>query len=357
MVEESARVLDCDVHCAPSTIGALLPYLDPYWHEYIAGSRLGLSNTVAGAYPQGALTSAVPDARQSGTFPPSNYDDLRKQVLVPNPGTDVILNCITSFNMSRNESYETAFVRAVNDWVRTEWLDRDERLHSSMVVSTLDPEAAVEEIERLGPDRRFVQVLLPVRSDVPYGSKRFHSIYEAAERHDLVVGLHAWGRVGNAPTATGFTHTYLEDSLSNSQSIVQTQIVSMVVQGVFERFPRLRVALVECGFSWLPPLLWRVDKAWKALWREVPWLRARPSEYVYEHFRATTAPAHLPTNRDAVAEVAEMLRADDFLMFSSDYPHYHGNDFERLLDVLDDAGREAVMHENATAFYRRARQQ
>jgi predicted TIM-barrel fold metal-dependent hydrolase len=109
------------------------------------------------------------------------------------------------------------------------------------------------------------------------------------------------------------------------------------------------VALIECGFSWLPFLLWRFDKDWKAIWREVPWLRERPSAYVHRHFRATTEPAHLPHER--VAEVAELIGARELLMYASDHPHDHGDGAERLLDSFDDEGRDAVLRANAAEFY------
>ena len=104
-------------------------------------------------------------------------------------------------------------------------------------------------------DPRFVQVLLPVRGDQPWGNVRHRPLLRAAAGKGLVVGLHAWGRVGNAMTSSGFTHAYLEDYLGNSQSIVQAQLVSLLAEGVFAQLPDLRVSLLECGFSWLPTLL------------------------------------------------------------------------------------------------------
>lgn len=344
--------IDTDVHCAPSTFEALSPYLDGYWRAYVADAGLTLSPSLGGAYPLGARTTAKPEARRDGAAPPSDVATLRARVLDQRDLHYAILNCVTSFDVSRNPYFETALTRAVNDWLRTEWLDHDARLRASMVVPTLDPEAAVAEIERLGEDRRFVQVLLPVRGvDVRYGNKRYHPMLEAAARHDLVVGLHAWGRVANAPTATGSTHTYLEDYLSNAHGIVQSQLVSLVTEGVFDRVPSLRVCLAECGFSWLAPLLWRFDKDWKAVWREVPWVKDKPSRYVYRHFRATTEPAHLPPSTMQTAEVLEMIGAGDFLMYASDYPHDHGNGTERLFAALDDDARSAVWHDNAADFY------
>ncbi len=224
-----------------------------------------------------------------------------------------ILTCITPFDTSRNAYYEAALCSGVNDWMRTGFLERDERLRGSLVLPTLDPDAAVAEIERLGGHPGFVQVLLPIRTEAPYGNPRYHRIWAAAERHGLVVGLHAWGRVGNAPTASGFTPSYLEDYASNSQIVVQAHVTSLVSEGVFERFPALRVALLECGFAWLPFLLWRFDKDWKAVWREVPWVKRRPSEYVHRHLRLTTAPAQLPADPAVLARIPDLMPVSELL--------------------------------------------
>ena len=53
--------------------------------------------------------------------------------------------------------------------------------------------------------------------------------------------------------------------------VFQSQLLSLIVEGVFDRFPNLRVALIEGGLTWLPSLMWRFDKEWKGLRREVPW--------------------------------------------------------------------------------------
>jgi uncharacterized protein len=333
--------IDCDVHVAPESIDALLPYMDDYWHDYVANAGLVLSPDVTGAYP-------LHEPRA-----PHHLDELREQVLDPHGLRHVVLTCLSAFDASRNPYYEAALCRAINDWLAADWLARDDRLRATMVVPTLDAEAAVAEIERVGSNPGFVQVLLPIRSDAPWGAKRFHPVHEAIAAQDLVLGLHAWGRPGLAPTPSGFTHTYFEDYLANSQVIVQAQVMSLVSEGVFDSVPSLRVALVECGFSWLPPLLWRFDKDWKAVWREVPWLKARPSEYVQRHMRATTAPAQLPGDARQAAALAEMLGASELLMFASDHPHEHGvGHLDTLLDTLGDAGRDAVLQGNAAQHYR-----
>jgi hypothetical protein len=250
----------------------------------------------------------------------------------------------------RNPYWQAAWARSINEWLRTEFLDRDERLRASICVPLNDPLGAAEEIERLGDDKRFAQVLLPVRNEAPYGNKRYHPIYEAAERHGKVIGLHAFGMAGHAPSPSGYTLTYTEDYLGNLVT-VQTQVLSLVSEGVFERFPELRVALMECGFGWLPPLLWRFDKDWKGIWQEVPWVKEKPSTYVRKHFRATTNPTHGPQDPQEIRELVEMVGAD-WLLHASDFPHQHGPSRDALYAALDEQEREAVLAGNAAAFYR-----
>jgi uncharacterized protein len=331
-------VIDCDVHCAPASYDALLPYLSDYWRQYIAEAGIRLT-ALAHAYPRG-VTSPTP----------STYEELASGLFGESEPRFVVLNCVTGFETHRTAYFTAAVASAVNDWLREEFLNRDERLRASLVVSAISPDDAVAEIERVGEDPQFVQVLLPVRSDLPWGHKTHHAIFAAARSRSLQVGLHAWGRAGKAPTPSGFTTTYLEDYLGN-QPIAQAQVLSFVSEGVFERFPDLRVMLIECGFAWLPPLLWRFDKDWKGVWREVPWLRHRPSEYVVEHFRFTTAPAHLPSDPGAVAQLLEMMDAPRLLAYASDYPHDHGDGVAVLLDQLGEEERRRVLSGNAVALY------
>jgi predicted TIM-barrel fold metal-dependent hydrolase len=353
VTEEILRgAVDCDVHVEPASLATLHDYFSPYWHDFFRGARMSLSS--ARMYPPNAPSSARPEARASGSFPPHTIDDLRAQLLDPYQPEAVILNCIAPFVAGKNPYYQDAVCHAVNEWIRDEWLDKDDRLRASIVVPTLHPEAAATEIDRLAADKRFVQVLLPVATETPWGNIRWQAIHQAAARNGLPIALHAWGAVGTAATATGYTRSYFEDYVLNSQHTAPEQVLSLVTEGVFDRHPDLQILLVECGFSWIPSLMWQFDKDWKSLWREVPWMKMRPSDYIRKHFRATTTPTHIPTDvpEQQVAQMATMLNASEFLLYSSDYPHDHGSDsLTALLNAVGETGREAILRGNAMEFY------
>ena len=105
--------------------------------------------------------------------------------------------------------------------------------------------------------------------------------------------------------------------------VFQSQMLNLIVEGVFDRFPTLRVALIEGGLTWLPSLMWRIDKDWKGLRREVPWNTQLPSEYVREHMRFTLQPLDAPPDPHLLQMLIEQLGSDELLMFSTDYPHWH----------------------------------
>jgi hypothetical protein len=128
--------------------------------------------------------------------------------------------------------------------------------------------------------------------------------------------------------------------------------VSLVCEGVFERFPSLRIVLIEGGFAWLPPLMWRLDKHWSRLKAEVPQLRHPPSHYVREHIWFTTQPMEEPPDPRHLLQVFEHLGSLDRVMFATDYPHWDFDDPDRALPAgLSKENREQIFSGNARSLY------
>jgi len=275
--QQGMPVVDTDVHVAVPGVAALYPYLSTHWHDYLVES--GVRSLDVNTYPRGCDLSARPDAR------------------------------------SGDPSLLPGSTPALNDWLVDQWLSKDRRLYGSIAVCTERPEPAVAEIERLAGRPEFVQIGLPVRSPQPYGKRMYWPIYEAAERHDLVVAIYAGGGMGNPTTAVGWPSLYLEDYISFAQAF-QAQLLSLVAEGVFVKYPKLKVVFVESGFTWIPSMMWRLDKNWRGLRREVPWLDRLPSETIRERLRVTSQPLNAPA--DALDRALEHRGRDAMLLFSTD---------------------------------------
>jgi len=130
-----------------------------------------------------------------------------------------------------------------------------------------------------------------------------------------------------------------------------TQLVSLVVEGVFQKFPTLKYVFVEGGVAWLPAIMWRLDKNWKALRSTTPWLTRPPSEIIQDHIKLTTQPIEEPEEINHFRQVLEMFDAEKMLMFSSDYPHWDGDTPDFTLRQLPADMRDAVMYRNALEVF------
>jgi predicted TIM-barrel fold metal-dependent hydrolase len=341
-------LIDCDVHAVLPAISALLPYLPDYWREQIA--QTGFKDPQDRWYPVAAVAAAT---TVKGEIPAAKVEYLQRDVLNARPELQyAILNCDCAVETLHNPDAAAAIASALNEWMAAEWLARDPRLRASIVVPSQFPELAAAEIDRMAGRPGFVQVLLPVRSAEPYGSRNFRPLFAAAARACLPVGLHFGGAPGNPSTPVGWPSFFLEEYAGMS-SVFQTQLISIVAGGLFDTFPDLRLVLIEGGVAWLPPMLWRFDKNWKGLRREIPWVRRLPSEYIREHVRLTTAPFDAPGDARQLNEVVGQLGGGDMLLYASDYPHAHGEDRAVTeLEFLPPAVADKIKSENARAIYR-----
>jgi uncharacterized protein len=343
-------MIDCDVHNVVPSIAALEPYLDEHWREVIATSQF--SGPTDNPHPPNLATSLRADLEPIDGEPAgTTVEALRRHVLDPLAVETAILSCDYGIESVRNPDAAAALARAVNDWQIAQWLEPEPRLRAGIAVPSQQPSMAAAEIARVGENPSFVAVYLPVRSAIPYGNRIWWPLFEAAVAHELVVELHFGGSPGLPPTASGWPTTWLEEYVDMA-SAFQSQLTSLVAEGTFDRFPTLRVSLIESGFAWLPAFLWRFDKGWRGLRREIPWTRRAPSEYVKEQVRIALQPVDGPTDPHALASVIDQLGSEDVLMFSTDYPHRHTDEgLEAVPSTLPEHTTAKLLVHNAKTHY------
>jgi predicted TIM-barrel fold metal-dependent hydrolase len=342
-------LIDTDVH-ERAGLEDLLPYLDPIWHRYIKDygwtpeRQLPYSQPTAGGLDR---ADAKPDGIRPGG---SDLGFLQAQLLDEyNVEAAVLTGWLAASALQEGwTEFKTALMSAYNDWQVATWLERDERLFGSIHVNPWDVDGSVREVERVAGHPQIVQVMLYSGSEA-FGAPQYHPIFEAANRHGLAVAIH---HSENSPTALG-RHRYFIEWHTLVSQVFMSQAVSLIFNGVLERFEGLKVILVEGGFSFVPHLLWRMDQQYRELRHEVPWIKRMPSETVRAQMRFATQPIEEFTSAQLVTLV-EQMGSEELICFSSDYPHW---DFDSPLRALpaglpEDLARKIFL-ENALELYPR----
>lgn len=342
--------VDCDLHHPNPTVKELMPFLEDLWQDLI--SSRGIEQFDSIAYPNNAPLTCRPDWRDAAGGVTNTPERLAKETLTRTGAAVGILNNLCGVHMIYDQYMAIAVTKALNTWTRVEWLDRHAGLRASIVPPLQDIEQAVAEIERCAADRRFVQVLFPAAAHMPYGHRSYWPIYQVAAKLGLPIGIHAGSAYHHPVTSLGWPSTAIEDYAAQSQ-IMQSQVVSMVSEGVFAKFPSLKVVLLESGVSWLPAFLWRFGKFWKGLRFETPWVDRAPAEIVRDHVRLTTQPFDVPDNPDIVARLIDQIGSQDMLLFSSDYPHWQFDNDAMLPVGFDSALLSKIAVDNPLATYPR----
>ncbi len=348
-----SAIFDCDIHPAMSSVAALNPYLSQRWRDHLRDFGIRNREPLGGrVYPPITPALSRQDTWPENGPPGSDLALMRRQHLDEYGVETGILQPLTpSGREELNPDFAIAICRAMNDWQVAEWTSQEPRLRASVCVPAEDSEAAVAEIERQVSKRDFVQVFLQPRPREPLGSRRYWPIYEAAMRHGFPVGLHVGGNSGLPITPSGWPCTYGENHFQHSVAM-QAAIANLVIEGVFEKLPGLKIVVVEGGFAWVPGLCAQLDYYWNRLRAEVPHLKRPPSEYIRSNIWFTTQPMDEPERRMDILNVFEWVGWDR-LMYASDYPHWDG-DHPRLAfpAVIPEARMEAMLSDNARRVFR-----
>lgn len=357
-------LIDCDVHPYLNSLNELIPYMDE-WLQRKMGvgifEKSILKSMNAGAFDFPKARYANPNyvlrtdaITPDGGVPGSDSAFLTKDLFDRYGTTYGVLN-IGHGSMSAYHNIEVAagYSVACNDWLYDVWVKSDSRFLMTLVTVPLHPEYTVREIDRVGRRPGTVGINLQ-NTNIPLGKKHYWPIYEIAEAVRLPIVLHpdSEGAAEYAPAqSVGPASTYIEWHTSLSL-VAQRQIMSLVCEGVFERFPQLQFAFIEYGFAWLPSLMWRLDKNWKALREEVPWLNMLPSEYIRRNVRIGTQPIEEPFRPKDLVELVGMAKAEDMLLFCSDYPHWDGDISGRILTHFPEEWKAKVFYDNAHRLFR-----
>ena len=336
-------IIDCDIHPGAPKDNPIEPHIPPSFREAMrqgmgAGPGQGYANPFGVNRRDIRCENPVDTAREH-----LDRYNIAYGVLQP-PGIKATV--VSSVDGG------SAIAQAWNDWQATTWLPVDDRYLGSICVNMHDPLVAAKEIRRWNDNPRMCQVVVSGEALRLYGDRSFHPIYEALNEVGKPICLHpgSEGSYGSS-TPVGRPTTYFEWHSGISLTF-QAHLISLICEGVFEKFPKLKFVFCESGYSWLAGVMWRTEKNFKALRTATPWLKRLPSEYIFEHCRWTSQPLEEPANPDHLLQMFDMLKADRTLCFATDFPHWDFDDPNRAFPrKMSDHLKRRIFYDNAAELY------
>ncbi len=190
-------------------------------------------------------------------------------------------------------------------------------------------------------------VLAPAGLPKPLGDTYFYPLYRQAEKLGCPLAIHG------APSKSlgfDFFQSLIEARTLSHPFLQMIQLTSIVLEGVLERFPKLKLASLEGGCQWIPFLMDRMDMEYGHRSPQAPLLKKKPSEYMKDgriYFHAELWEAMLSYVIERVGE--------DLILYASDYPHEPDlaqaiRKFEARTDISDTA-KQKILTDNGKRFY------
>jgi uncharacterized protein len=351
---------DVDVH--PSIGGGmevLLPYMPHAWRKKIEPTaRGGALRPGGGRYLHPIEVPVMRDAiPPGGGMPGADPKFVAQQHLDRyhvEHGLLIEIIASTLAIAAVDPDHSAVLVSACNDYILDHWQGVDDRFTYALTVSPLDPSLAVKEIQRHGKNPFVSCVFLPIQN-IRLGNRHYYPIFEAAVEHGLNIVCHPGAGESmfqgtGAQFACGIAERYIERYVEWGQ-IPWSCISSLIFNGALDRYPELNFMWVEWGFSWAVPMSWRMDKSWRELRADCPWVKTWPSEYLHDRFFFSTQPIDEPRREGDLERMIEDYFADN-LCFASDYPHWDNDRPDMILKALKPQTQQKVYHDNALKFLR-----
>ncbi len=267
-----------------------------------------------------------------------------------------------SYGKIVSRDYAAAVCRAYNDWLAETYVQFNPRFKGMEIIPMQDPEVAVQELRRAVTELGLLGAMLPTNGLAePLGSKQYWPIYAEAERLGCAIAIH-----GGCHDRFGMDHLnmYVPVHALGHPWGLTISCASIVYNGIFERFPGIRVAFLEGGIAWLLLCLERFHSSHETHFQYIPPNEfgpregERPDRYIIEQIKAGRFFIGCETEELTMPFALKVVGNEPFI-YSSDFPHEVTNasckhDIEELLesDELTFPDKEGILARNAERFYR-----
>lgn len=269
-----------------------------------------------------------------------------------------------SYGLIQDPVWAVAVAKAYNNWLSERFQKESDRLRGVALIPLQNVPEAVKELRRAVTELGMIGAVLPANGGdlgvrKPLGDPEFWPIFEEAERLDCALAVH--GAPSQGIGLDLFNRFACSMALEHPFSLM-VQMTSMVFEGVFERFPTLRVGYLEAGTGWVPYMMDRLDRQQEVSGLEKgghteysDWMKKTPSDYVKSGKLFFSCEGGEESLRYAVERLG-----DEGLIFASDFPHENDatrckHEIDEMLERPDltEETKQKILVDNTIRFYGR----
>ena len=353
----ATRIIDGDGHIIEDHAGIIAHMESPY--REIA-NRKGIVFPPLDHLHSGRAVETPPQRDQRPNVGPKGWldflDDVGIDWTVLYPTTALAYGKIVSLD------YAVAAARAYNDWLCETYIKYNPRFKGMAIIPMQDPEEAAKELRRAVTELGMLGAMMPSNGlPQPLGAKAYWPIYAEADRLGCCLAVH-----GGAHDRFGMDHMnmYVPVHALGHPWGLTFNCANIVYNGIFDRFPRVRIAFLEGGVAWLLLLLERLHASHETHFQYIPpsefGIREEddPSKYIEKQILDGRIFLGIETEELTLPFAIKIVGNSPFL-YSSDFPHEVTNesckhDLGELMesDEITAEDKAAMLYKNAESFYR-----
>ena len=245
---------------------------------------------------------------------------------------------------------EVAMARAYNRWLCDTILEHEPRIISMLYLPFNDPEATYQMVKDFGHRKGVKGFMVTAPRYKPVHDNAYMKTYRLLEEMGLPISFHAaynWN-----DQSLQLTNRFIGVHALGFMWFNMVHMTNWVVNGLPERFPKLKVMWIESGLTWAYSLMQRLDHSYKMRTSDCPSLKRKPSEYMREMY-FSSQPMEMPDDPSILEATFKMIKAETQLVWSSDYPHW---DFDLPgviydLPFLNEQSKRNILGGNAAKLF------
>ncbi len=361
---EDCLIVDIDAHHAETASWKeIVEYIDDpvirehainYHAERIGGPSFGLNATFGMRYQD--VGGRIP--HQADLREPLDKDGTHRDVVLTRRAMDAMNldymvlfpNSLLVLGMHPQVEMEVQLGNAYNRWIVERILTQDPRIITLVYLPFNAPEEACRTVERFANCPGVVGFCVTSTRYKPVHDNAYMRLYRMIEESGKPIAFHAahhWNDPSmlTIPTFLGM----------HALSFVWCNVVHMtnwILQGIPERFPKLKCVWVESGLAWLPFLMQRLDDQYLMRQSEAPLLKRMPSDYMRDSCWYTSQPME-KSNPKALEVTMEMINAETQLLYASDWPHFDFDTPKVIYDLpfLSETAKRNILGLNAARLF------